>query len=178
MIVNKKQLSDIVGISERSLTDWQKEGLPIQYEGERGEANQYDTTQVIAWMIAREIAKQVTETQKDRLARLQGDKLVLDIAREKRILIPVDQIEPTWLTMVSSARAHLLAAPDKLAHLLEATEGIDAKRDLLAETFEEFLRKLSTYEPAESIDEAGMPAFCAAAENVSGAVGGNLPLPV
>jgi len=43
VIVNKKELAEIIGISERSLTEWQKEGLPVaSYADNRGQANEYD----------------------------------------------------------------------------------------------------------------------------------------
>jgi phage terminase Nu1 subunit (DNA packaging protein) len=149
-IVNKAALSEIIGVSERTLTDWQRDGLPVVYSGERGESNQYDTEQVIAWMIAREIAKIQAESQKDRLARLQGDKVELEIAEKRGQLIPVEQIEPAWTAMVASARSFLRSQPDRLAHLLEVTDGVDAKRDLIAEAFDDALLKLSEYEPADS----------------------------
>jgi hypothetical protein len=41
-----------------------------------------------------------------------------------------------------------------LTHLLNTMESVDAKRDLLAETFDEFLRKLSTYDPSADDDSA------------------------
>ncbi|WP_025041019.1 terminase small subunit [Nitrosospira briensis] len=175
-IVNKSALSEIVGISERTLTDWQRDGLPVVYSGERGESNQYDTEQVIAWMIAREVAKFQVESQKDRLSRLQGDKVELEIAEKRGLLIPVGEIEPAWNAMVASARSFLRSQPDRLAHLLEVTDGVDAKRDLIAETFDDALRKLSEYESAEGTAEAGDQDLCAAAENNGSAMGGKVPV--
>jgi terminase small subunit / prophage DNA-packing protein len=154
-IVNKAALSEIIGVSERTLTDWQRDGLPVVYAGERGESNQYDTEQVIAWMIAREVGKVQVESQKDRLSRLQGDKVELEIAEKRGLLIPVEQIEPAWTAMVASARSYLRSQPDRLAQLLEVTDGVEAKRDLIAETFDEVLLKLAEYEPAAGDVEAG-----------------------
>lgn len=177
-IVNKRDLSDIIGVSERTLTDWQHDGLPVQYSGERGESNQYDTEQVISWMIARSVGKVLSETQKDRLARLQGDKVEIEIAEKMAKLIPVEQIGPAWESMVSSARSFLRAEPDRLAHLLEVTEGVDAKRDLIAEIFDEFLRKLSEYESAADADEARGETIRTASKDECGGMGGNLPLSI
>ena len=54
MLVNKRQLSEILGVSERSLTDWQKEGLPVaSYADNRGQANEYESSEVIRWMVQR-----------------------------------------------------------------------------------------------------------------------------
>ena len=182
--VNKHDLSEILGISERTLTEWQKDGLPIEYEGERGEANRYDTAKVIAWWIAREVGKVQAESPKDRLARLQADKVELDIAKDLGKLIAVEDIEPAWIAMVTDARSFLRAQPERLAHLLELSEGVDAKRDLLVETLDEFLRKLSGYSLPAVEDDAGGPdapgdgAGGAAAEDVGGGVGGDLSVSV
>jgi phage terminase Nu1 subunit (DNA packaging protein) len=175
-IVNKASLAEIIGYSEETLTTWQKAGLPMVYQSGRGASNQYDTEQVIAWMIARELAKVQVESQKDRLSRLQGDKVELEIAEKRGQLIPVDQIEPAWAAMVASARSYLRSQPDRLAHLLEVTDGVDAKRDLLMEAFDDALRKLSEYEPAESDAETGGAEICSATEDDGGAVGGKIPV--
>lgn len=148
-IVNKRDLALIVGVSERTLTEYQREGLPMQVDGTRGESNAYDTEQVIRWLIMREVSRPGNETQRDRLARLQGDKVEMEIAVAAGQLVPVTDIEPTWLAMVASAKSYLRAEPDRLAQLLDVTDGVDAKRDLLLDTFDDFLRKLSSYDPGE-----------------------------
>lgn len=178
MLVNQRELSDVTGVSTVTLTEWQKQGMPMIQREQNGMANQYETTQVISWMIAREVGKILNETQKDRLARLQGDKVEIEIAEKMAKLIPVEQIGPAWESMVSSARAFLRAEPDRLAHILEVTEGVDGKRDLIAEIFDEFLRKLSEYEPAADADQARGETVRAAAEDERGGMGRNLPLSV
>ena len=73
--VNKKELSEILGFDERSLTEWQHEDppLPIKQRGERrGQANKYDTADAIAWYVQREMRTSQVEMPRDRLARLQS----------------------------------------------------------------------------------------------------------
>lgn len=170
--VNQRELSEILGVTQVTLWQWQKDGMPLLLASENGKANQYDTEQVIAWWIAREVSKVQTETPKDRLARLQGDRVQREMDILDRRLIPVEEIEPAWLAMVQSARSYLRAEPDRLAHLLDVTDGVDAKRDLLSETFDEFLRKLATYDsgddddaPAARTDAPGDGEVRAAAED-------------
>lgn len=153
-IVNKRDLALIVGVSERTLTEYQRDGLPMQVDGTRGESNAYDTEQVIRWLIMREISKPGNESQRDRLARLQGDKVEMEMAIAASKLVPVEEIQPAWLAMVASAKSYLRAEPDRLAQLLEVTDGVDAKRDLLSDTFDDFLRKLSRYDPGDEEDES------------------------
>ena len=148
-IVNKANLSILLGVSEETLTRWQSLGLPIAYRAERGLSHQYDTAKVIAWMIQRKVKKVEDETQKDRLTRLQGDKIEIEIEEKLSNLIPVDEIKPCWDAMVASAKAFLDQQPERIVRLIEATEGLSERRDLLAEEFDEILRHLSQYEPAE-----------------------------
>ena len=89
------------------------------------------------------------ETPKDRLTWLQGDKIELEIAEKLDNLVPVAEVKPFWDAMVASAKAFLDQQPERLAQLLEVTEGTEARRDLLANEFDEILMKLSRYEPAE-----------------------------
>lgn len=177
-LVNKRDLALIVGVSERTLTEYQREGLPMQVDGSRGESNTYDTEQVIRWLVMREVSKPGNETQRDRLARLQGDKVEMEIAVAAGQLVAVGDIEPAWLAMAASAKSYLRAEPDRLAQLLEVTDGVDGKRDLLSDTFDEFLRKLSSYDPGEDEEEPvahhatqGGEDIRAAAENDGSAVG-------
>lgn len=148
-IVNKANLSILLGVSEETLTRWQSQGLPIAFRAERGLSHQYDTAQVIAWMIQRQVKKVEDETQKDRLTRLQGDKIEIEIEEKLSNLVPASEIKPAWDAMVASARSFLEQQSERIAQLIEATEGIEARRDLLAEEFDEILRHLSQYEPAE-----------------------------
>ena len=148
-IVNKANLSIILGVSEETLTRWQNAGLPIAHRAERGLSHQYDTAQVIAWMIQRKVKKVEDETQKDRLTRLQGNKIEIEIEEKLSNLVPVDEVKPFWDAMVASAKDFLDQQPERLAQLMEVTEGMEARRNLLADEFDEILMRLSQYEPAE-----------------------------
>ena len=152
-IVNKSALSVLIGVSEETLTRWQKLGLPIAYRAERGYSHQYNTAQVIAWIIEHKVGKVRDETPKDRLTRLQGDKVELEIAEKLDNLVPANEVKPFWDAMVASARAFLQTQPDRLVQLLEMTEGINAKRDLIADEFDAILEKLSEYEPPEDTNQ-------------------------
>lgn len=141
-IVNQTELAEIIGVSDVTLWEWGKLDLPLMKRGERGEANQYDTAAVIAWMVTREVAKVSSESQKDRLTRLQADKLARENAREDGILVSVTEVEPLWQSQVLSAAAYLQGQPSRLAGILEATPGLEPKRELLKREFAEFLTRL------------------------------------
>lgn len=80
MIVNQRQLSEITGVSTVTLTEWQKAGMPMVEREQNGLANEYETVQVIRWMVQRELSKVQAESQRDRLTRLQADDMELTLA--------------------------------------------------------------------------------------------------
>ena len=50
--VSKADLAEIVGRDERTLSRWQREGMPVHEIGlGRGNENQYDTEEVIGWLV-------------------------------------------------------------------------------------------------------------------------------
>jgi len=70
MRVNKKRLSELLGISEPTLTQYQREGMPLVAKGSRGKENEYDVAAVIAWFKNRLKAEQsVTIQHKKHLTR-------------------------------------------------------------------------------------------------------------
>ena len=50
MKLNKRDLARKLGCSERALTTWQQQGLPILESGRRGQSNTYDLAAVVAWI--------------------------------------------------------------------------------------------------------------------------------
>ena len=50
MRLNKADLAKKLGCSERALTIWQDEGLPVLEHGRRGQPNSYDLAAVVAWL--------------------------------------------------------------------------------------------------------------------------------
>ena len=153
MLLNKAELSEVLGISERTLTDWQGEEPPMPIKEralKRGQPNGYDATEVIAWYVQRQTREGRVETPRDRLARLQSDEVEMRLNERRSLLVSADQVEPMWRDMVDAARAHMRGQLDGLAQLLESVEGVEAKRDRLAEAFDEILNKLSAYDPANN----------------------------
>lgn len=143
--VNKRQLAEFLGKTERTLTDWQDEDppLPILERGERGGENIYDSADVVEWLMSRTLRKAgKAESQRDRLTRLQADALEMDNKVKSQELVPVSQVEPVWYDRVLSAAAFMQSRGSRLAGILEATPGLEAKRKILREEDAAFLTKL------------------------------------
>lgn len=146
-VVNKRELSEILGVSERSLTEWQEEDppLPVLRRGERGQTNEYDTAAVIDWRIGREMRRAQIEKPGDRLDRLRGDREELELAKLRRTLIPAEEIEPALEQYVTDVLNYLQGIPERYAGMLQAMEDVEGKRQLLEDLVREFRDELGSY---------------------------------
>lgn len=143
MIVNKRQLAEILGVSERTITDWQGHGLPIEAIGGRGLDNQYDTAKVIEWRIQRALAGQKNETGKERLERLQAEDLEMKIDERAGRLVAVADIETMWTSGIVAARAELMTLADRLKDKLDSTYRINADPTIIESEVLQALSKLA-----------------------------------
>lgn len=165
MKVNKRELAEIVGYSERAITEWQDAGMPIEAQGDRGEANTYETADVVRWLIARESGKERAESEKERLTRLQADQIELDMSIKRRDLVPASELEPVWARLAEAAKSYLRSQAVPLVQTLELTHGEEAKVQLVTERFDEFLTRLSNPDlpdGVELVEESASQAGAAA----------------
>jgi phage terminase Nu1 subunit (DNA packaging protein) len=154
-IVGQENIAAMFQVTAKTVVEWQEQGLPVAVRGGAGVPSEYDSGPCIAWHTQRELAKVQTESPRDRLARLQADEIEIRMQEKRGTLVPADQIEPMWSGMVSAARAFLRSEVNRVAQLLQTTDGVEAKRDLLSDTFDEFLTKLSGYDPGEDPADDG-----------------------
>jgi phage terminase Nu1 subunit (DNA packaging protein) len=133
VLLNKAALAEALGFSERALTDWQDDGMPIlRAGGSRGEANEYDTAAVVAWLLARERRRASADNPRDDLYRSEKRLKDLIIAEKERKLVNAEEVEQAYTRMVVNARQRLLQLPafmhgrlppEALAQLEEAIHG-------------------------------------------------------
>lgn len=148
--VNQGELAEVLGVTTETIRLWQQEAtpLPLVRRGEIGEENLYDTATVIAWLVARAENKlRGGEAPKDRLARLQADRVELELAKDRGELVPAGEVAPLWRSRVLAAAAFMAGRHSRLAAVLEATSGIEEKRQLLKEEDAAFLTKLGVDGP-------------------------------
>lgn len=141
--VNKAELEQILGLSHTTLTEYQEQGLPIEKRGSRGEEHEYDTAEVIKWLVQRELVRAGKgEKPSEREARLRGDVLELELAQKRDVLVPSTEVQPVWDGRVLAAAAYMRSRASHLAGELEAAQGLEAKRALLRKSDAVFLTHL------------------------------------
>lgn len=157
--VNKTELSEIIGVSQRTLTTWQKNGMPIAMDGTRGTENLYDSEEIIQWMIQREINRRITdhggneaefydyEMERARLTHHQANIASLDEQVKQGKLIPSDVVEGAWVDFVAAFRAKVMSIPTKAAHQFIALTELTQVQDCMKEHLFEALAELADYDP-------------------------------
>ncbi len=141
--VNKKTLSEIVGISERTLTEYQKDPtFPIEEDNGRGKENVYETVDVIKWLILRETGKKA-ETARERLDRIKADREELAFAKDLEELVPAALVEETLANVVIAIRSDLLNSNAQLKVDLDIEYDIETDIDILHDHSRKILEHLS-----------------------------------
>lgn len=151
-IIGQTEIAAMFGVTARTITDWQEAGMPVAVHGGPGVSGEYDAPACIRWLVEREVRKVQGESPKDRLARLQGDQLEMDLAERRGKLIEAATVEPMMRAAIVSARERIRNEPARLA---EALEGKDkAEREaLLRDLLDETLTKLSHWQQPGEYEE-------------------------
>lgn len=151
-VIGQEQVAEAFGVAPKTIVEWQEQGFPIAVRGGPGVPSEYALPQCIAWLVRREVNKIQGESQRDRVFRLQGDALELDLAQKRGRLIDVESVEPAVQAAVVAAREMLLRERRRLVMLLD---GVDSERrgQIIAEVHEAFLRRLSTWRTAAGDDD-------------------------
>jgi len=170
--VNKRELSEILGISERSLTDWQKEGMPVVELGEvRGQENTYDTEAVIRWWIDRDVSKRAGGSSFERLNDIRCRRELLNLRREEGEIVLRSEIRPAFESYVNDVLSVLVSLPDKYTQVLELTAGADGKHQVLDDMIAEMRDVMGNYEFCAAPAADDDPGVSQPAEDFGRAVG-------
>ena len=149
-IKGQESIAEVFGVAPKTIVEWQEQGLPIAVRGRPGVPSEYDTAACIEWMVEREIKKIQAERPQDRLARLQADKIEIELAERRGVLIPADLLEPRLQAAFTAARERWLEVAPRLAR--EFTADAAAREALLQAEFESFLHRLADWANA-GVDE-------------------------
>lgn len=111
MKLNKKQYAEARGVSERTVTNWIRQGLPCEGSGKKGDPLRITLGDAIQWEISREVAKQIgsgsgndgeTTTKDEELMKLRAERQLrehdaairaLERGEKERRLIDLEQTE-------------------------------------------------------------------------------------
>lgn len=144
MLCNKRQLADIIGYTEATITKWQKEGLP--FEVKRGRENSYDTKKVIAWLMKKGDRKNGGldgEQERARKDKAMADKYELELAVRKGELLESEDVKKTWVDALRLVRSRMLGLPTKLAPIIVMQSEPQKAQAILKEEIHSALKELA-----------------------------------
>lgn len=150
-IVGQENIASVFGMAPKTIVEWQEQGFPVMVRGGPGVASEYETEACIGWLVDREVKKVQSERPQDRLARVQADKIEMENAEKRGVLIPADQLEPKLRAAFVSAREIWLEAAQRLARELPAD--LRERESMLQTEFEGFLHRLADW--AHANQDAG-----------------------
>ncbi len=154
-----KALCEVFGCSHQAIAEWQQQGMPVLSRGGPNTPSVFQTVDVHAWLVDRAVAKASGgESPRDRVFRLQGDALELEMAEKRGRLIPADAVEPLWSSAVVAAREMLLGERRRLAALLDGVNDRQQREALIGQVHEAYLRKLAAWRAANDDDDAAADA--------------------
>lgn len=145
---NKKVLSKILDVSEKTLSEWQKEGLPIFEIGGRGKENTYDIPKVIDWMFNKKLMSAATanidedgngegaaELMKERILKTREDRIgkALDNQIKRQELIPTSVVESEWLDIIGDVNSLLTTLSSRLSKYLYGLTDKNMIKDIINE---------------------------------------------
>lgn len=141
-VTGQQGIADMFGVSRETIDNWQRDGMPVAERGGPGVPSRYNATECINWLLAREVKKVQAERPQDRLARVQADKIEMENAEKRGLLIRADQLEPKLKAAFVFAREAWLDTAPRLAHEF-ALDG--TKSDMLQAEFETLLKRLASW---------------------------------
>lgn len=162
MIVNKVQLSQIIGKSENWLTDMQKQhDFPIHQKG-RGRGGQlYDTAKVIEWMEKRQV-NYLTGNQglidldegKRRKMAAEAGLAELELQKEQGKVIDIEKIADEFGEQLTNFRAKMLSLPSKIAAQVFTAENVQEIRSIIEDSIHEALNEIRGIGNADATGES------------------------
>lgn len=144
IVKGREAIADVFGVSVKTIHEWHDQGLPIASRGSPGKPSEYDTLACITWLVDREVSKVMSERPRDRLARVQADKIERENTERRRVLIPADQIEPKLRAALVDARNLWGDSPQRLARDIHGKSTKEAE-DMLLVAFDGFLLEMARW---------------------------------
>lgn len=150
--LNQQQMAYLLGVTSRSLRDWP--------DAPRNPDGTYDGCAVVQWFIRRNNAEADYDSQRERLAAAQAEKVETENALRRGELADMAAVSAVWTEHIMNARVKLLSLPSKLGpQLLNCDDPVLISSRIKAEVYaalNELARDRS--EPAPEGDDPGVAA--------------------
>ena len=143
MNLNQQQLAETFGLSDRTIWQWQNEGLPVELPAHGG--NRYRLSDCIEWVVRRRFGNELTY-EKTRLMSAMATKTEFETKLLQQQLLQTNLVNITWGMFRQDLKEKVRAITEQLTNeLLQQKTLVDCKTQL-KEIFSEALADLSSIE--------------------------------
>lgn len=164
MIVNKRQLADILGLTEETLTQYQKDPtFPILHKRKGRGGSDYETSDVIAWLERRKINQTVgnaelidLEEGKRRKMAAEAGLAELELLKEQGQVVEISVVAEEVGGQLSNFRAKMLSIPSKVAGQVYTAKDMKEIKSILDDAIYEALNEISGTDDAGGEFEEGV----------------------
>lgn len=159
--MNSKELSQLTGISDRTIRDWQAKEIVPKPDRDNLPLSEYIKAIVSHLKQQAEEAKNKEADEgelyqeKVRLTRAQADKVELEIAEKEGDLVNAREIILAWSKYILACRSRMLGMPAKLAYELAGVSVPTLVEEILREAIDEALEELGDVERMGITEENG-----------------------
>ena len=145
MSLNQQQLAETFGVSDRTIRQWQNEGLPIEFQAHGG--NRYRLSDCIEWVVRRRFSNEWV-FEKTRLTKAQADKTEVEIRLLQLELLNSVDVESTWSTIRDELREEVETIPQRITPALLQQRNLFDVEQSLEDLLNEALAALTRIEAA------------------------------
>jgi phage terminase Nu1 subunit (DNA packaging protein) len=124
MIVNRRQLANIFGITLPTVDAWRQRGMPYAKEGGLGREWEFDTAACIEWHVEQQSTRlgaaalpdgvESFEHAERRKMIAQADRAEVLVAKDAGLLVPIDEVAAVVAEENARVRARILGIPNEL----------------------------------------------------------------
>ena len=125
-VLNMGQLSELTGKTYRTL-HVRLEGIPPARED--GKSKWWESRQALAAIY--DAGPSDPQQERARLDRLRGDKITLDLERERGEVVNVHEVALSWTRIVTDAKSRLLGVPTKAAPLVMGCKRVEQAKAVM-----------------------------------------------
>ena len=158
--MNQIEAAKLLGVTERTLRNWEKEVPPIPVNQITDTRVEYDAPMIVKWYVDFKLSqyakanvgsdKKAAETRE---AFAKAELREIELAKEKGELVPVDEVAEIWLKHVLVVRNTILNFPHQIAISIEDGLSYQEKKQKVQNMVDELLRNLATTTNLHEITE-------------------------
>ena len=128
MNLNQQQLAETFGLSDRTIWQWQNEGLTVELPAHGG--NRYRLSDCIEWVVRRRFGNELV-FEKTRLTKAQADKTEVEIRLLQLQLLNSVDVKSAWSTIRDELREEVETIPQRITPaLLQQRNLVDVEQSL------------------------------------------------